>query len=80
MAKAIWDGWDGMLRAWQRSTCHHRWLRARWADGTYGLRCSRCMVAYPHTWEEVMGRPTVAPPPASESAAASTLSELSHTA
>ncbi|MGN6594114.1 MAG: hypothetical protein ACTHJX_14565 [Terriglobales bacterium] len=71
---------EGVLRAWQRSTCHHRWLRARWADGTYGLRCSRCMMAYPKTWEDVIGG-TVAPqPPATTPTEPAVLSELGRTA
>lgn len=54
---------EGMLRAWQRSICKHRWVRARWEDGSYGLRCAHCMQAYPKTWEDVIGRSGEAAPP-----------------
>lgn len=46
---------EGVLRSWQQHTCGHRWVRARWEDGTYGLRCVRCMAAYEHTWEDIIG-------------------------
>jgi hypothetical protein len=67
---------EGVLRAWQRSTCHHRWLRARWADGTYGLRCARCMMAYPKTWEDVIGRATASAPPDTAVHPTASLTEL----
>ncbi|MGH9413988.1 MAG: hypothetical protein ACRD0Y_09645 [Terriglobales bacterium] len=35
-------------------------MRARWDDGSYGLRCSRCMAAYAHTWEDVIEAPSAA--------------------
>ena len=40
---------------WRRWTCSHRWVRARWDDGTYGLRCALCMKPYRHTWDEIIG-------------------------
>ncbi|MGH9487185.1 MAG: hypothetical protein ACRD04_06290 [Terriglobales bacterium] len=46
---------DGLLRACQQHTCKHHWVRARWENGTYGLRCARCMAAYVRTWEDVIG-------------------------
>ncbi len=45
---------DGILSGWQRIVCHHRWVRARWEDGSYGLRCARCMTAYPRTWDDIV--------------------------
>ncbi|MGH9475568.1 MAG: hypothetical protein ACRD1C_04475 [Terriglobales bacterium] len=51
---------EGLLRGWQQHTCGHRWVRARWDNGTYGLRCARCMVAYERTWEDVIGQPAAA--------------------
>lgn len=51
---------QNLLGDWQRWTCNHQWVRARWQDGSYGLRCSNCMKAYPHTWNEIIGsKPTV---------------------
>ncbi|MGH9467554.1 MAG: hypothetical protein ACRD1Y_09380 [Terriglobales bacterium] len=47
-----------ILRQWQIRTCSHHWVRARWDDGTYGLRCSRCMAAYTHTWDDIIGQET----------------------
>lgn len=47
----------GLLNGLQRLTCHHQWVRARWRDGSYGLRCASCMKAYPHTWDEILATP-----------------------
>ncbi|HUX68359.1 MAG TPA: hypothetical protein VMV31_12805 [Terriglobales bacterium] len=44
--------------------CNHRWVRARWQDGSYGLRCAQCMKAYPRTWNELIAAPEPAPPAA----------------
>ncbi|MGH9417189.1 MAG: hypothetical protein ACRD01_11225 [Terriglobales bacterium] len=45
---------EHLLADWQRWTCAHQWVRARWEDGTYGLRCSRCMKPYSRTWNELV--------------------------
>ncbi|MGH9482461.1 MAG: hypothetical protein ACRD1L_10280 [Terriglobales bacterium] len=47
---------QGLLSEWQRLMCSHRWVRARWQDGSYGLRCAECMKAYPHTWEDLIAK------------------------
>ncbi len=52
---------ETLLSDWQRWTCNHAWVRARWEDGSYGLRCSRCMKAYPHTWDEIIAPSARAP-------------------
>ncbi|HXE30650.1 MAG TPA: hypothetical protein VN515_02485 [Terriglobales bacterium] len=51
---------ETLLSDWQRWTCSHRWVRARWDDGSYGLRCSLCMKPYRHTWDEIIGAPAAA--------------------
>lgn len=71
---------DGLLRQWQNHTCNHQWVRARWEDGSYGLRCARCMTAYAHTWNEVMGTPTAAAPVALRVVAAATVLTKLHRA
>lgn len=38
-------------------TCSHRWIRARWEDGSYGLRCQRCFKRHPRTWDQLLARP-----------------------
>jgi len=48
---------NGLLNAWQRSTCSHRWIRARWGDGSYGMRCANCMKPYPRTWDDLIEGP-----------------------
>jgi len=48
---------ETLLCDWQRWTCSHHWVRARWSDGSYGLRCSQCMKAYRHTWDEIIAGP-----------------------
>lgn len=48
---------ENLLSDWQRLTCNHRWVRARWVDGSYGLRCAHCMKAYAHTWNEILAQP-----------------------
>lgn len=63
---------EGLLRQWQNHTCNHQWVRARWDDGSYGLRCARCMTAYAHTWNEVLGASTAAAPVALKVVAATT--------
>lgn len=50
----------GVIGGVQRWACHHQWVRARWEDGTYGLRCSSCMKAYPHTWDDILAAPVTA--------------------
>jgi hypothetical protein len=45
---------ETLLSDWQRWTCGHRWVRARWADGSYGLRCAHCMKPYPRTWNDIL--------------------------
>jgi hypothetical protein len=49
-----------LLTDWQRMTCNHRWLRARWQDGSYGLRCSQCMKRYHNTWNDIIAGPNEA--------------------
>lgn len=44
---AIW-------RWYSQLTCSHRWVRARWDDGRYGLRCGACMKLYPMTWNDLL--------------------------
>ncbi|HZT74313.1 MAG TPA: hypothetical protein VE996_11720 [Terriglobales bacterium] len=39
-------------------TCSHHWVRARWADGSYGLRCASCMKPYPVTFDDLMEQQT----------------------
>ena len=46
-----------VLGWWQRLTCGHHWLRARWDDGSYGFRCAHCMKPYRHTWNEIFSQP-----------------------
>lgn len=43
-----------VLRWLTQLTCSHHWVRARWPDGSYGLRCSACMKPYPVTWNALM--------------------------
>lgn len=53
------QGWlsRGVIGGVQRWACHHQWVRARWEDGSYGLRCSSCMKAYPTTWNDILAAP-----------------------
>lgn len=37
-------------------SCSHKWVRARWQDGSYGLRCQNCMKRYPRTWDQIIGQ------------------------
>lgn len=48
---------ENLLSDWQRWTCSHHWVRARWDDGSYGLRCAHCMKPYHHTWNEIIAGP-----------------------
>ncbi|MGH9393894.1 MAG: hypothetical protein ACRD1E_06965 [Terriglobales bacterium] len=48
-------------------SCSHRWVRARWDDGTYGLRCAACMRPYRRSWDEPLA-PAPAAAPAREAA------------
>ncbi|HVA62762.1 MAG TPA: hypothetical protein VNF74_03475 [Terriglobales bacterium] len=52
---------ESLLGRW---VCSHRWVRARWQDGSYGLRCAQCMKAYPHTWNEIIAGPGTPAPAA----------------
>ena len=38
-------------------TCSHHWVRARWEDGSYGLRCQYCFKRHPQTWDQVLAQP-----------------------
>jgi hypothetical protein len=38
-------------------TCSHQYIRARFDDGSYGLRCMHCLKQYAHTWDEVVNQP-----------------------
>lgn len=38
-------------------TCSHHWVRARWEDGSYGLRCQYCLKRHPQTWEQILAQP-----------------------
>ena len=49
-----------LLGEWQRWTCSHQWVRARWEDGSYGLRCAQCMKPYARTWNEIISQPPLA--------------------
>lgn len=49
-----------LLGEWQRWTCSHQWVRARWDDGSYGLRCALCMRPYARTWNEIIAQPPLA--------------------
>ncbi|HVB40489.1 MAG TPA: hypothetical protein VNE83_06285 [Terriglobales bacterium] len=80
-----------MLGEWQRWTCSHQWVRARWDDGSYGLRCAQCMKPYARTWNEIISQPpltsletplaaSLAALPARASTAASTPAALKVTA
>jgi hypothetical protein len=42
-------------------TCSHKWVRARFDDGSYGLRCHLCMKAYPRTWDALVAQPVPKP-------------------
>jgi hypothetical protein len=42
-------------------TCSHKWVRARFDDGSYGLRCQLCMKHYRHTWDGLMAQPVPKP-------------------
>jgi len=48
---------ENFFNAWERMTCSHHWVRARWEDGTYGLRCAECMRPYRRTWDELLTPP-----------------------
>lgn len=43
-----------VIRWLTQLTCSHHWVRARWSDGSYGLRCSACMKPYAVTWNELL--------------------------
>lgn len=45
-------------------TCSHHWVRARWEDGSYGLRCEYCFKRHPQTWNQILAQPA-SPPAAS---------------
>lgn len=45
---------ENFFNVWERMTCSHRWVRARWEDGTYGLRCAECMRPYRRTWDDLL--------------------------
>jgi hypothetical protein len=45
---------SGIVLGWQHLACHHRWVRARWEDGSYGFRCAQCMKPYPRTWNDIV--------------------------
>lgn len=45
---------EHLLADWQQWTCKHHWVRARWEDGSYGMRCAQCMKPYSHTWNELV--------------------------
>ncbi|MGH9505878.1 MAG: hypothetical protein ACRD13_03050 [Terriglobales bacterium] len=38
-------------------TCSHHWVRARWEDGSYGLRCQYCLKRHPQTWDQILAQP-----------------------
>ncbi len=35
--------------------CRHHYIRARFSNGDYGLRCQHCQRPYIHTWNEILG-------------------------
>lgn len=46
-----------LLRWWSQLWCGHHWVRTRWDDGSYGLRCEHCLKPYPHTWNDLLQQP-----------------------
>lgn len=38
----------------------HEWLRARFEDGSYGLRCAVCQKPYPVKLSALVGEPSIA--------------------
>lgn len=48
---------DWLLNLWVRAWCSHHWVRTRWDDGSYGLRCEHCLKPYPVTWNDVLQQP-----------------------
>ena len=47
----------GLLSGIAQWTCPHNWVRARFEDGHYGLRCQYCMKRHERTWNQVMAQP-----------------------
>lgn len=45
---------DWLLNLWARAWCGHHFVRTRWDDGSYGLRCEFCLKPYPVTWNDVL--------------------------
>ncbi len=43
-------------------TCSHHWVRARWEDGSYGLRCEYCSKRHAQTWNQILAQPASPPP------------------
>ncbi len=70
----------GLSEAWswlaQRS-CTHHWVRARWDDGTYGLRCQHCMKRHGQTWNQIMDQSVPVPVEAAAAAQTSPIPLLS---
>jgi hypothetical protein len=46
----------GVVGWFLQVTCTHKWIRARWPDGSYGLRCQLCMKAYRGTWNSLIAQ------------------------
>jgi hypothetical protein len=44
-------------------TCSHHWVRARWEDGSYGLRCQYCFKRHPQTWDQLLAQAAQPPVP-----------------
>lgn len=55
------SGIQTLLRKVGELGCDHQWLRARWADGSYGLRCGRCCKKHPQTFTALIRQPVPRP-------------------
>lgn len=62
-----------LIRWWGQAFCGHHWVRARWDDGSYGMRCQYCLKPYAYTWNDVITQvvPKTEPTPALPRPAAS---------
>ena len=57
---------NSFLRWWGQHTCRHQFVRARFEDGGYGLRCMHCLRPYPTTWNDLVGSGRAPEPAAAE--------------
>lgn len=53
--QASWT--NAVISALGQLGCKHQWIRARWDDGSYGLRCSQCMKPHKQTLTELIRQP-----------------------